>query len=105
MSAPDAVLITIDRRQARCRGERLYDRVNAISTWAEQLLGLDRRAGQNAKIRLLPETLGFGTNVAFITGLFTDTLFMGAGSRKERYRWEIQPNGDRYGYLIDEAKS
>jgi hypothetical protein len=76
----------------------MFDRVRSVCDLAEPLLGLDRSAGQKAWIRVQP-----GGRL-FVTASPSDTLFHPSGHPRAghaRYRWERQPDGSEFGYLID----
>ena len=101
MDRPDAILV----KKVRV-GRSLYERLDFVCTWAERIMGLDR-AGQTAFIRILPESLGKGKDMLFITGDAGDTLFFPRGhvhQIRERYRWVGQLDGSLYGYLVEEAR-
>ncbi len=79
-------------------GKRLVDRVASITDIAEPLLGIDRSTGERAWIRQQPH------GRLFITRDPTDTIFFPRDherSGQPRYRWEKQPDGSEWGYLID----
>jgi len=102
MSRPDAILVKKSRV-----GHGLFERVDHICTWAEPILGLDRRAGRTAQIRMLHEQAGKGRDMLFITGDPEDLLSFPKGhplELRERYRWVGQPDGSVFGYLVDEAQ-
>jgi hypothetical protein len=99
---PDAILA----KKVRV-GNTLGERVDHICTWAEGVLGLDRSAGKTAVIKILPEALGKGRNMLFITGDAADTIWFAKEhphAIRERYRWVPQLDGSQFGYLVDEAK-
>jgi hypothetical protein len=92
---PDALMLPQDRKQ----GARMVDRVASIADIAEPLLGIDRNRGERAHIRLQPNAK------LFITANVHDTIFFPRDDRRDgqpRYRWELQPDGAEFGYLVSE---
>ncbi len=94
MSKPDALILCAGQKN----GKRLVDRVASITAIAEPLLGVDRSAGERAWIRQQPHGRLFVTRDPADTILFPrDHTWSG----QPRYRWEKQPDGSEWGYLID----
>ena len=96
-TVPDALLIPESTRS----GGRIADRVGSICAVAEPLLGIDRATGGRAWIR---KQRG---GQLFITASPDDTLFFAcdhARAGQSRYRWELQPDGSRWGWLVEGAK-
>jgi hypothetical protein len=90
---PDALMISSGQK----RGARLVERVASILEIAEPLLGVDRAAGERAWIRQQPH------GQLFITRDFADTICYPRDhtlSGQPRYRWETQPDGSEWGYLL-----
>ncbi len=86
--------------QDRKQGARMVDRVASIADIAEPLLGIDRARGERAYIRLQPN------GKLFITPSVLDTILFPRDDRRDgqpRYRWELQPDGVEFGYLIPEG--
>ena len=103
---PDAILVVIPKKQRV--GATLFQRVDRVCTWAESILGLDRRAGRTAQIHMLHQAAGKGDGALFITGDPEDLLYFPRGhpfQMRERYRWVAQLDGSLWGYLVDEARS
>jgi hypothetical protein len=93
---PDALFLPEDRK----RGTRMVDRVASIADIAEPLLAVDRTRGERAYIRLQ------GNGRLFITKSVTDTIYFPKSHPREgqpRYRWELQPDGAEFGYLVEGA--
>jgi hypothetical protein len=93
----DALFLPADRK----RGARMSDRVASISDIAEPLLSVDRAAGERAEIRQLN-----GGQWLFITKSVYDTIFFPTDhprSGQPRYVWVNQPDGCRFGYLVEGA--
>jgi hypothetical protein len=93
---PDALMLPQDRKQ----GARMVDRVASIADIAEPLLGIDRNRDERAYIRLQPN------GKLFITSNVHDTIFFPRDDRRDgqaRYRWELQPDGAEFGYLLPEG--
>jgi hypothetical protein len=93
---PDALFLP----ETLKRGGRMIDRVASIADIAEPLLGVDRTRGERAYIRLQ------GNGKLFITKSVTDTIYFPKGHVREgqpRYRWELQPDGAEFGYLVEGA--
>ena len=92
---PDALMFS----SAQKRGARLVDRVASIAAMAEPLLGIDRAAGERAWIRQQPH------GRLFITRDPADTICFPREHRlsgQPRYRWEKQPDGSEWGWLVSE---
>jgi hypothetical protein len=92
---PDALMLAEERK---C-GTRMVDRVASIADIAEPLLEVDRARGERAYIRLQ------GNGKLFISMSIVDTIFFPKGHDRDgqpRYRWELQPDGAEFGYLISE---
>jgi len=88
--APDALFMPASRK----RGPRLVDRVASIADIAEPLLG------GRAYIRQQ------GNDWLFITTRDDDTIFFPTThprSGQPRYTWINQPDGSRFGYLVEGA--
>jgi len=93
---PDALFLSASRK----RGARLVDRVGSIADIAELLLGADRSAGQRAYIRQQ------GNDWLFVSLAVEDTIFFPTShprSGQPRYAWVNQPDGSRFGYLVEGA--
>jgi hypothetical protein len=93
---PDALFLP----EALKRGGRMIDRVASIADVAEPLLGVNRARGERAYIRLQ------GNGKLFITKSVTDTIYFPKSHLREcqpRYRWELQPDGAEFGYLVEGA--
>jgi hypothetical protein len=91
---PDALFISASRKQ----GPRLADRVASIANIAEPLLGADGAAGQRAYIRQQ------GNDWLFVTLDPEDTINFPSDhvrSGQPRYAWVSQPDGSRFGYLVE----
>jgi hypothetical protein len=96
MTTPDALMLPADRKT----GARMVDRVASIADIAEPLLNVDRASGERAYIRLQ------GNGKLFISKSIFDTLFFPKNHPRDgqpRYRWELQPDGMEFGYLVPEA--
>jgi hypothetical protein len=92
---PDALMLPEDRK----RGARMIDRVASIADIAEPILEVDRAGGERAYIRLQ------GNGKLFISKSIVDTIFFPRDHAREgqpRYRWELQPDGSEFGYLVAE---
>ena len=92
---PDALMLPEDRK----RGARMVDRVASIADIAEPLLEVDRARGERAYIRLQ------GNGKLFISKSIFDTIFFPKDHARDgqpRYRWELQPDGSEFGYLVSE---
>ena len=91
MQRPDALFIPASRKV----GIRLVDRVSSIADIAEPLLEVGRGG---AFIRVQPH------NWLFVTGHKDDTINYTKDDVRSgpRYVWIDQPDGTRFGYLIDE---
>jgi hypothetical protein len=90
---PDALMLSDDRK----RGARMIDRVASIADIAEPLLRVDRAGGERAYIRLQ------GNGKLFISKSIVDTILFPKDHPREgqpRYRWELQPDGSEFGYLV-----
>jgi len=95
-SVPDALMLPATLK----RGDRLADRVDSVVTFAEPLLGVDRRSGGRAWVRQQPH------GRLFVTRDSADTIFFPrdhARSGQPRYRWETQTDGSQWGYLVNGA--
>lgn len=82
-------------------GDRIFDRVATIGDYAEPLLKTDKANGERAYIRKMPD----GT--MFVTNSPRDSVYFPHGHDRAllpRYRWELQPDGAQYGYLVEAAK-
>jgi len=78
----------------------MSERVRSITDIAEPLLGVDRLAGERAWIRQQ------GADWLFITKNPRDTIFFPNDhprSGQNRYAWLNQPDGSRFGYLVEGA--
>jgi hypothetical protein len=92
---PDALMLPEDRK----RGARMIERVASIADIAEPILEVDRAGGERAYIRLQ------GNGKLFISKSIVDTIFFPRDHAREgqpRYRWELQPDGSEFGYLVAE---
>jgi hypothetical protein len=92
---PDALMLPEDRK----RGSRMIDRVASIADVAEPLLQVNRARGERAYIRLQ------GNGKLFISRSIVDTILFPKGHEREgqpRYRWDLQPDGSEFGYLVAE---
>lgn len=81
-------------------GNRITDRANAVSAFAEPLLGTDYASGQRAWIRKMPHER------MFITNSMDDTLYFPTGhprSGQPRYVWKRQEDGSEHGFLVEGA--
>jgi hypothetical protein len=93
---PDALFLPSNRKV----GSRMSERVRSVTDIAEPLLGVDRPAGERAWIRQQ------GPDWLFITKDTRDTLFFPTNhprSGTSRYTWMNQPDGSRFGYLVEGA--
>jgi hypothetical protein len=93
---PDALIL----KESVKRGTRFINRVNSIADIAEPILGVDRSRNERAYIRQQPQ------GKLFITKSIHDTLLFPKWhdrENEERYRWEVQPDGSKFGYLVDGA--
>jgi hypothetical protein len=93
---PDALMLSEGRKQ----GSRMVDRVASIADIAEPLLAVDRTRGERAYIRLQ------GNGKLFVTKSMFDTILFPKDHERDgkpRYRWEKQPDGSEYGYLVEGA--
>jgi hypothetical protein len=93
---PDALFLPASRR---C-GPRMRERVGSICEIAEPLLAVDRSAGERAWIRQQ------GADWLFITKSTRDTIYFPTDhprSGQHRYTWLNQPDGSRFGYLVEGA--
>ena len=92
---PDALMLPEGRKQ----GTRMVDRVASISGIAEPLLQVDRARGERAYIRLQ------GNGKLFVSKSMLDTILFPKDHQRDgqpRYRWELQPDGAEFGFLISE---
>ena len=92
---PDALMLPEGRKQ----GTRMVDRVASISGIAEPLLQVDRARGERAYIRLQ------GNGKLFVSKSIVDTILFPKDHPRDgqpRYRWELQPDGAEFGFLISE---
>jgi len=90
MSRPDALMLP----QSWIRGKRLPDRVASILDRADPILGGPGR------IRMMPH------GRLFLTCSIEDTILFPTDhprSGQPRYRWERQPDGSEWGYLVEGA--
>lgn len=97
MPRPDALYIPAGRKV----GSRMGDRVGSICDIAEPLLGVDRSAGQHAWIRQLRD------GWLFVTADLNDTIYFARDdprAGRPRYAWVDQPDGTRFGYLVEGAR-
>ena len=95
VSVPDALMLSEDRK---C-GARMVDRVASIADIAEPLLAVERARGERAYIRLQ------GNGKLFVSKSIFDTILFPKDHQRDgqpRYRWELQPDGAEFGYLISE---
>jgi hypothetical protein len=95
MSVPDALMLPEDRK----RGTRMVDRVASVADIAEPILEVDRARGERAYIRLQ------GNGKLFVSKSTFDTIFFPKDHQRDgqpRYRWELQPDGAEFGYLLAE---
>ncbi len=77
----------------------MVDRVSSIADIAEPLLNVDRTRGERAYIRLQ------GNGKLFVTKSIFDTILFAKDHGRDgqpRYRWEVQPDGAEFGYLVPE---
>ena len=84
----------------RKRGARLVDRVVSIADIAEPILAVDRARGERAYIRLQ------GNGKLFISKALSDTILFPKDHIRDgqpRYRWEVQPDGAEFGYLLPDS--
>jgi hypothetical protein len=94
---PDALMMPQENKS----GARMVDRVTSIADIAEPLLELDRSRGERAYIRLQ------GAGELFISASVLDSILFPKDHARDgqpRYRWEMQPNGIRFGFLVDGAE-
>jgi hypothetical protein len=92
---PDALMLPEGRKQ----GTRMVDRVASIAGIAEPLLQVDRARGERAYIRLQ------GNGKLFVSKSIFDTIVFPKDHQRDgqpRYRWELQPDGAEFGFLISE---
>jgi hypothetical protein len=92
---PDALMLPEGRKQ----GTRMVDRVTSIAGIAEPLLQVDRARGERAYIRLQ------GNGKLFVSKSVFDTIVFPKDHQRDgqpRYRWELQPDGAEFGFLISE---
>jgi hypothetical protein len=92
---PDALMLPEDRK---C-GARMVDRVASIADIADPLLQVDRARGECAYIRLQ------GNGKLFVSKSIFDTILFPKDHQRDgqpRYRWELQPGGHEFGYLVSE---
>ena len=92
---PDALMLPEGRKQ----GTRMVDRVASIAGIAEPLLQVDRARGERAYIRLQ------GNGKLFVSKSMLDTILFPKDHQRDgqpRYRWELQPDGAEFGFLISE---
>ena len=64
-----------------------------------RFLQVNRAAGERAYIRLQ------GNGKLFVSKSIIDTITLSEGPPREgqpRYRWELQPDGAEFGYLVPE---
>jgi hypothetical protein len=79
----------------------MSERVASIAEIAEPLLRVDRTSGERAWIRQQ------GSDWLFITKDTRDTIYFPTGhsqSGQSRYTWLNQPDGSRFGYLVEGAR-
>jgi hypothetical protein len=92
---PDALMLPEDRKY----GSRMVDRVASIADIAEPFLDVDRDRGDRAYIRLQ------GNGKLFVSKSIFDTILFPKDHQRDgqpRYRWELQPDGAEFGYLVSE---
>jgi hypothetical protein len=92
---PDALMLPEDRKS----GARMIDRVASIANIAEPVLQVDRARGERVYIRLQ------GNGKLFVSRSIYDTILFPKDHQRDgqpRYRWEIQPSGVEFGYLVSE---
>jgi hypothetical protein len=91
---PDALMIPATMKRGATPGIRL----DMICTLAEGFLGLDRRKGEHARVRVWPPKGEF----LFVTTSDLDEFYfpqIHPKAGQSRYRWEMQPNGIAFGYF------
>ena len=79
----------------------MAERVGSVCEIAEPLLEVDRPAGEHAWIRQ------HGPQWLFVTKSFRDTIYFPTDhprSGQSRYTWLNQPDGSRFGYLVEGAR-
>jgi hypothetical protein len=94
IKTPDALMLPEDRK----RGARMVDRVASIADVAERVLKVDRARGDRAYIRLQ------NNGKLFVSKSIFDTILFPKDHERDgqpRYRWELQPDGAEFGYLVD----
>jgi hypothetical protein len=94
---PDALMLPEDRKS----GSRMVDRVTSIADIAEPLLEVDRARGERAYIRLQ------GNGKLFVSKSIFDTIFFPKDHQRDgqpRYRWDLQPDGAEFGYLVSDQR-
>jgi hypothetical protein len=93
---PDALML-----DARVRkGRHASNRVASVCDIAEPILGVDKAAGEHAWIHLQPH------NWLFVSKSVEDTINFPHDHERdgqERYHWVVQPDGSKWGYLVDGA--
>jgi hypothetical protein len=95
MNVPDALMLP----EGHKRGRRMVERVASIADIAEPLLQVDRTRGERAYIRLQ------GNGKLFVSKSIFDTILFPRDHHRDsqpRYRWELQPDGAEFGFLISE---
>jgi hypothetical protein len=94
---PDALILS----QRVKRGADVFERVASVADIAEPILGADRTQGLLVYIRPQPD----GT--FFITRDPNDSIYFATQhprAGQNRYRWEDQSDGSRWGYLVEGAQ-
>lgn len=94
---PDALFLPANLR----KGCRMAERVKSICDIAEPLLGVDHGSGERAQIRVQSHDWLFITKSSLDTINFP-THHHRAG--QPRYCWVDQPDGSRFGYLVEGAR-
>ena len=92
---PDALMLPENRKS----GARMVDRVTSIADIAEPFLQVDRARGERVYIRLQ------GNGKLFVSTSIYDTILFPKDHQRNgqaRYRWELQPDGAEFGYLVAE---
>ena len=90
---PDALMVPASMKHSA----RMVDRLDSICLIGEKFLGLDRRGGETACVRIWPPKGEY----LFVTSSDCDEFFFPLTHPKggqSRYRWEPQTNGMYFGY-------
>jgi hypothetical protein len=94
---PDALMIPATLK----KGARLSDRVASVIEVAEAMLGIDRRSANPGRAWIRQQPHG----KLFVTRDPADTIVFPRDhplSGQPRYRWERQPDGSAWGWLVEE---